>query len=74
MRVHAGMNKPLRGVGCLAVAFLAFAAATPAAAHPHVCPADLPDAPVLAGHIEHADILAGKHGGGAARGGRLVDS
>ena len=60
MRVHLGMNKPLYGVGWLAVAFLTFLAA-PAAAHtPHACPAALPDAPVLAGHIEHADIIAGK--------------
>jgi hypothetical protein len=60
MWVHGGTHKPLRGIGLLAVAFLTFAVATPAGAHtPHACPASLPDAPALTGHIEHADILAG---------------
>ena len=60
MRISASTNKPLYGIGCLIVGFMALASA-PAVAHtPHACPADLPDAPVLAGHIEHADILAGK--------------
>ncbi len=43
-------------------AILAFALGMPygAWAHePHECPADLPDAPVLTGHIEQGDILAG---------------
>jgi hypothetical protein len=58
VRVSANTNKPFYGVGCLIVGFLTLATA-PAAAHtPHAYPADLPDAPVLTGHIEHADILA----------------
>lgn len=61
MRVHLGTDRPLPGIGCLAAAFLTFAVAPSAAAHtPHACPADLPDAPVLADHIEHAEIIAGK--------------
>ena len=60
MRVSANMNKPLYGIGCLAVAFLALATASAAAHAPHACSADLPDAPVLSGHMEHAGITAGK--------------
>lgn len=61
MRVSANTNNPFYGIGCLIVALLTFAVAPTAHAHtPHACPASLPDAPVLSGHIEHADILAGK--------------
>lgn len=60
MRVHFGTYTPLSGIGCLIVGLLTLVT-TPANAHtPHACPTDLPDAPVLSGHIEHADILAGK--------------
>ena len=49
-----------RRSGFLAAAFAAMFLASPAAAHtPHACPTGLPDAPILAGHIEHADIVAG---------------
>lgn len=44
--------------GALCGALLPFAAA---AHEPHNCPDGFPDAPIISGHIEQADILAGHH-------------
>ena len=61
MRVFMNLGKGPYRAGNLAAALAALFFAAPAAAHtPHACPADLPDAPVLTRHIEHADITAGK--------------
>lgn len=44
-----------------ATAVLSVTAAWPAAAHePHSCPAELPDMPVVAGHLEHSEIVTGQ--------------